>query len=166
MRTGIPALTSMHSSTTKDWAEGLHLTVTGLTKDQRQQVRDVVEAAGGRLVLSLSSSSDSHEECKFCCSTNLRLRLCRYSPNFSRRCTHLIVSAEQSDASQLKLYLASTNKEKWHAQAVRFEWLMECATQHRQVSEDSFAVQPPRQEVISQECRSCMCSPHERSKSL
>lgn len=72
---------------------------------------------------------------------------CRFSPNFSKRCTHLIVSSEQSDASQLKVYLASINKEKWHAHAVRFEWLMECASQHRQVAEDSFAVQPPRHEV-------------------
>ena len=55
----MPALTSMHSSTTNDWAEGLHLTVTGLTKDQRQQVRDVVEAAGGRCVLFVSRLSRS-----------------------------------------------------------------------------------------------------------
>lgn len=72
---------------------------------------------------------------------------CRFSPNFSKRCTHLIVSSEQSDASQLKVYLASINKAKWHAHAVRFEWLMECATQHRQVAEDNFAVLPPRHEV-------------------
>ena len=38
----------MHSPTLGDWAEGLHLTATGLTRDQRKQVRDVVEAAGGR----------------------------------------------------------------------------------------------------------------------
>ena len=72
---------------------------------------------------------------------------CRFSPNFSKRCTHLIVSSEQSDASQLKVYLASINKDKWHAHAVRYEWLMECATQHRQVAEDNFEVQPPRHEV-------------------
>ena len=71
----------------------------------------------------------------------------RFSPNFSKRCTHLIVSSEQSDASQLKVYLASINKDKWHAHAVRYEWLMECATQHRQVAEDNFEVQPPRHEV-------------------
>lgn len=40
----------MHSENQSDWAEGLHLTVTGLNKDQRKQVRHVVEAAGGRSV--------------------------------------------------------------------------------------------------------------------
>ena len=54
------------------------------------------------------------------------------------------------------MYLASTNKEKWHAQAVQFEWLMECAVQHRQIPEGSFAVQPPRQEVFPQMYSSCM----------
>ena len=39
----------MQRATPSDyWAEGLHLTVTGLTKDQRKRVRDVVEAGGGR----------------------------------------------------------------------------------------------------------------------
>ena len=38
----------MQSTSPSDWAEGLHLTVTGLSKDQRKKVRDVVEAAGGR----------------------------------------------------------------------------------------------------------------------
>ncbi|KAL0036499.1 hypothetical protein WJX77_010236 [Trebouxia sp. C0004] len=110
----------MPTANLSDWAEGLHLTVTGLSKDQRKQVRDVVEAGGGR-----------------------------YSPNFSKRCTHLIVSTEQSDASQLKLYLASINKDKWHAQAVRFEWLLECASQSRQVDEDAFAVEAPKHEDLS-----------------
>ena len=41
----------MHSLTQSDWAEGLHLTVTGLNKGQRKQVRNVVEAAGGRYVI-------------------------------------------------------------------------------------------------------------------
>lgn len=61
------------------------------------------------------------------------------------------MSAEQNDASQLKVYLASINRDKWHARAVRYEWLLECATQRRQVDEDAFAVQPPRREV------SCAC---------
>ncbi len=38
----------MPGANPSDWAEGLHLTVTGLSKDQRKQVRDVVEAGGGR----------------------------------------------------------------------------------------------------------------------
>ena len=42
----------MHSLTQSDWAEGLHLTVTGLNRDQRKQARNVVEAAGGRYVVS------------------------------------------------------------------------------------------------------------------
>ncbi len=82
-----------------------------------------------------------HRSRRWCVGT------CRYSPNFSKRCTHLIVSTEQNDASQLKLYLASINKDKWHAQAVRFDWLLECATQHRQVGEESFVVEPPKYEV-------------------
>ncbi len=82
-----------------------------------------------------------------CCVHFDALYVCRYSPNFSKRCTHLIVSTEQSDASQLKLYLASINKDKWHAQAVRFEWLLECASQSRQVDEDAFAVEAPKYEV-------------------
>ncbi|KAL0037489.1 hypothetical protein WJX79_010802 [Trebouxia sp. C0005] len=110
----------MQRANPSDWAEGLHLTVTGLSKDQHKQVRDVVEAGGGR-----------------------------YSPNFSKRCTHLVVAAEQSDASQLKLYLASINKDKWHAQAVRFEWLLECASQSRQVDENAFAVEAPKYEDLS-----------------
>ena len=72
---------------------------------------------------------------------------CRYSPNFSKRCTHLVVSAEQNDVTKLKLYLAGINKDKWHAQAVRFEWLLECANQCRQVSEDAFVVNTPKHEV-------------------
>ena len=72
---------------------------------------------------------------------------CRYSPNFSKRCTHLIVSTEHNDASQLKIYLASINKDKWHAHAVRLEWLMECASKQQQVGEEAFTVQPPRHEV-------------------
>ena len=88
----------------------------------------------------------------------LKLACCRYSPNFSKRCTHLIVSTEQNDASQLKLYLASVNKDKWHAQAVRFDWLLECANQHKQVAEESFAVDPPKYEV-SVKCRDrCSCA--------
>jgi len=39
---------AMQRASPTDWAEGLHLTVTGLSKDQRKQVRDVVEAGGGR----------------------------------------------------------------------------------------------------------------------
>ena len=76
-------------------------------------------------------------------------RACRYSPNFSKRCTHLIVSTEQNDASQLKLYLANTNKEKWHAQAVRLDWLLECANQHRQIDEESYAVDTPQCKVLT-----------------
>lgn len=38
----------MQRANPSEWAEGLHLTVTGLSKDQRKQVRDVVEAGGGR----------------------------------------------------------------------------------------------------------------------
>lgn len=90
--------------------------------------------------------------------TTEALTACRYSPNFSKRCTHLIVSSEQSDASQLKVYLASINKDKWHAQAVRFEWLMECATQHQLVVEDGFAVQPPRHEVGRECTQHLMCT--------
>ena len=41
----------MQTARPGDWAEGLYLTVTGLSKDQRMQARDVVEAAGGRFVL-------------------------------------------------------------------------------------------------------------------
>ncbi len=84
---------------------------------------------------------------RLCCVYSDALYVCRYSPNFSKRCTHLIISTEQSDASQLKLYLASINKDKWHAQAVRFEWLLECASQSRQVDEDAFAVEAPKYEV-------------------
>ena len=40
----------MHSVSSSDWAEGLYLTVTGLSKDERQHVRQVVETAGGRSV--------------------------------------------------------------------------------------------------------------------
>lgn len=40
----------MHSENQSDWAEGLRFTATGLNKDQRKQVRNVVEAAGGRSV--------------------------------------------------------------------------------------------------------------------
>ena len=151
----------MHSLRQSDWAEGLHLTVTGLNQDQRKQVRNVVEAAGGRYVVCngcltvlshiaplLYCALDAWHDCKFLHSTITNCgHDCRYSPNFSKRCTHLIVSAEQNDASQLKVYLASINRDKWHARAVRFEWLMECATHHRQVDEDAFEVQPPRHEV-------------------
>ena len=38
----------MQRANSGEWAEGLHLTVTGLSKDQRKQVQEVVEAAGGR----------------------------------------------------------------------------------------------------------------------
>lgn len=70
----------------------------------------------------------------------------------------MIVSAEQNDASQLKVYLASINRDKWHARAVRYEWLMECATQHRQVDEDAFAVQPPEHEVSDAGMLKVMCA--------
>ena len=61
----------MQTDSASDWAEGLHLTVTGLSKDQRQQVRDVVEAAGGRLKrfsrTLLTSFAICQKMCLACC---------------------------------------------------------------------------------------------------
>ena len=88
--------------------------------------------------------------------------LCRYSPNFSKRCTHLVVSADPSDASLLKVYLAGINKDKWHSRAVRFDWLLECANQHKVVPEAPFTVQAPAYEVGSK-AAGCNCSLLEHS---
>ena len=52
--------TCMRDSTSIGWADGLHLTVSGLTKTQRQQVREVVESAGGRSALLLLQYSGLH----------------------------------------------------------------------------------------------------------
>ena len=81
---------------------------------------------------------------------------CRHSPNFSKRCTHLLVSADPSDASLLKVYLAGINKDKWHSRAVRMDWLLECANQHKIVAEAPFIVEAPAYEVCS-EVKGCFC---------
>lgn len=77
---------------------------------------------------------------------------CRYSPNFSKRCTHLIVAAEQSDTSQVKVYLAGVNKEKWQAHAVRLDWLLDCTQNSCQIPEDPYKVEPPSPEVGAIAC--------------
>lgn len=63
----------MHGATQSDWAEGLHLTVTGLNKDQRKQVKNVVEAAGGRYVAMCATGLQliCFQLCRLC----LQLRL-------------------------------------------------------------------------------------------
>ena len=76
----------------------------------------------------------------------------RYTPNFSKRCTHLIVAGEHSDTSQVKVYLAGVNKDKWQAHAVRLEWLEDCTHNSCQVAEGPYKVEPPSPKVRHAKC--------------
>ena len=55
----------------------VHVAVTGMAKEQRQQVQSAIEDGGGT-----------------------------FTPNLSRRCTHLVVPDEAAPSASLKMYLA------------------------------------------------------------
>ena len=55
----------------------VHVAVTGMAREQRQQVQGAIEDGGGT-----------------------------FTPNLSRRCTHLVVPDEAAPSASLKMYLA------------------------------------------------------------
>lgn len=66
---------------------------------------------------------------------------CRYSPNLSRRCTHLLVSSHAGAAAPSeKLSSALRNRHKWGLHLVSMGWLL-CSTEHgARQPEASYAV--------------------------
>ena len=65
-------------------------------------------------------------------------RCARYSPELSRRCTHLVAPAQLF--SSRKLQLVFNNRGKWPTLAVTSAWLSECAAMGTRLAEAAFAV--------------------------
>ena len=107
------------------WAAQVVLSVTGLPKADRAAIQELVERAGGRYdaapgrplpPLPPPTASCRPRQLYQECGLQLRpartTALCRYSPNLSRRCTHLAVPGGVSERSE-KLHSALRNRHKW-----------------------------------------------------
>ncbi|KAK9908407.1 hypothetical protein WJX75_007456 [Coccomyxa subellipsoidea] len=92
------------------WAENIVVSVSGLSRSERNFVGNVVEKAGGR-----------------------------YTPSLSRRCTHLVVSHAADTATSKKLALALHNKAKWGTHIVFPDWITACAESRTRLPEQDFA---------------------------
>ncbi|CAL8469093.1 g8634 [Coccomyxa elongata] len=92
------------------WAEKLLVTVSGLSREERNAVKVIVEGAGGR-----------------------------YTPSLSRRCTHLVVSHDADAASSRKLALALHNEAKWRTHIVTQAWITACSEGGMHLPEQDFA---------------------------
>ncbi|BDA45149.1 hypothetical protein COCOBI_06-6290 [Coccomyxa sp. Obi] len=92
------------------WAENILVTVSGLSREERNAVKVTLEGAGGR-----------------------------YTPSLSRRCTHLVVSHDADAASSRKLALALHNRAKWRTHIVAPAWITACSEDGTCLPEQDFA---------------------------
>ena len=128
------------------WATGVVLSVTGVPREQRAAVQDLVERGNGRCAVrscpvpsaaaagapptaratAAAADDDSWPDRQLLPAL---LPTCRYSPNLSRRCTHLAVAVSSSsssgDAGQAggcseKLRTAARHQQKWGLELVDF----------------------------------------------
>ncbi|PRW59970.1 BRCT domain DNA repair [Chlorella sorokiniana] len=98
------------------WAAEIVLSLTGVPKAERATIQELVERSGGR-----------------------------YSPNLSRRCTHLAVPGGVSERSE-KLHSALRNRHKWGLHIVDLRWVLESAQAGQRLDEEGFPVHPLPQE--------------------
>lgn len=85
-------------SDARAWAAGVRVTVTGLSKDERLAVQDLVERAGGS-----------------------------YSSTLSKWNTHLIICNDVQAEGPMsdKLAAAMAKKDSWQLQIVRLQWVFD-----------------------------------------
>jgi twin BRCT domain len=83
------------SQTSRSWAAGLTVSVTGFDKEERREIKDLVEAGGGE-----------------------------YVPYLNRRCTHLIISKDCNAMPSKKLAIALQNHGKWKTFLVSLDWIL------------------------------------------
>ncbi|PSC76077.1 hypothetical protein C2E20_0748 [Micractinium conductrix] len=100
------------------WAAGVLLSVTGVPREQRSLVQQLIEAAGGR-----------------------------YSPNLSRRCTHLALPSGEAGAPPTapseKLLSGLRNRSKWGLHIVDLRWLLDSARAEGRLDEARFPARLP-----------------------
>lgn len=65
---------------------------------------------------------------------------CSYSPQLSRRCTHLAAPASTQPHSSEKLHSAKRNQQKWGLRIVTLDWLLRSAEQGQRLDESAFPV--------------------------
>ncbi len=170
----------MPSLAHEGWAAGLLVSVTGAPKELRTTLQELVESAGGRRVPLSGSDSPCHRQLLpvalgacysqphrqlppvalaasyswMChCNSAHRLPIRRYSPNLSRRCTHLTVYGQQGSARAAqscsghcseKLCTAVQNRAKWGLSIVDIDWLVQSARAGKRLDEAAFpATLPP-----------------------
>ena len=131
------------------WAQSTVVSVTGLSKEDRIKLRELLAAAGGRSVPVLCPSYQ-HTTTSSCNSPRYIVKVPwqqpigtrRYSPGLSRECTHLVAAPESSPSSSRKLALALQNRRTWRIHIVSPHWAPACATACKRLPEADFAAVP------------------------
>ncbi len=131
------------------WANGLTITTTGLEKHDKDAIRHDVEAAGGRcdrtlmkacLCASLAVAHSSHQQY---CPPQLKLArpLHRYSPNLSKRTTHLVTpEVVASVTEKLAAAAAGPGQQRFKAlQVVSKCWVSASSGLRHRADERQFA---------------------------
>ncbi|KAL4458919.1 hypothetical protein ABPG75_013784 [Micractinium tetrahymenae] len=113
----------MEDPAREGWAAGLLVSVTGAPRELRATLRELLQSAGGS-----------------------------YSPNLSRRCTHLAVHAQPGSkgaapsggaACSEKLRIAVRDRAKWGLHIVDFAWLMQSVQAGQRLDEAAFPATLP-----------------------
>lgn len=90
-----------------------------------------------------------HVPFSLCACPSIPAAPCSYSPNLSRRCTHLAVPAGGgSAAASDKLRAAVRNQRKWGLRIVDLRWVLECAQSGRRLDEASFLPELPPADAL------------------
>eukprot|EP00884_Botryococcus_braunii_P012667 jgi/Botrbrau1/21400/Bobra.0216s0019.1 len=97
------------SYSTRCWARGLSISVTGFERVERRGIQDLLEKEGAE-----------------------------YVPYLNKRCTHLIVSGTCTGIPSKKLAIALQNQAKWKTRLVTLEWVLQSSAAGMRLDELEF----------------------------
>lgn len=160
------------------WAAGLTVTTTGLNQQDKQEVRHDVEAAGGRCgcifiaqhhmcchLLFMNRCNCAQMLCPVAhqsigasprfhvCMSTFQYTICcfafrRYSPNLSKRTTHLVTTTVVGALSD-KLAAAAAAGSRFDTHIVSIDWVAASAARRGRAAEVQYAPVLPGAEQVS-----------------